>query len=144
MLQHSFPNLSEHERYTLMQAADFSTYRAGETVVTEGDLVESLMIVAVGMLRVTHNLDGRLSEFVGPLGPGAVVGEMSFVDGKPASATLIADGDTEVLSIPHGAVNNLMENDPTFAGRFYKDLFLHLAQRLRATNIRAGTAAQIQ
>jgi len=137
MLEHSFKNLTEDERETLMQVAVSRSYQTGDAIFNQGDQVDNLMVVAKGMLRVTHVFDGRLSEFVGPLGPGDVVGEMSFADGKPASATLIADGDTEVLTISRDAVESMIEADPAFAGRLYKDLLLHLAHRLRTTNLRA-------
>lgn len=143
-LEHSFRNLTDDERETLMQVAVGNAYGSGDTVINQGDRVENLMVVAQGMLRVTHVFEGgHLSEFVGPLGPGDVVGEMSFVDGQGASATLIADGDTEVLTIPRNAIDALMSENPTFAGRLYKDLLLHLSRRLRATNLRAdpGPAA---
>ncbi|MEQ8805353.1 MAG: cyclic nucleotide-binding domain-containing protein, partial [Rhodospirillales bacterium] len=109
-LEHSFRNLTDDERETLMQVAVGHAYGSGDTVINQGDRVENLMVVARGMLRVTHVFEGgHLSEFVGPLGPGDVVGEMSFVDGLGASATLIADGDTEVLSIPRNAIEALID-----------------------------------
>ncbi|PIW27194.1 MAG: hypothetical protein COW30_11355 [Rhodospirillales bacterium CG15_BIG_FIL_POST_REV_8_21_14_020_66_15] len=137
-LEQSFRNLTDEERDALMQVAVGHSFGSGDTVINQGGRVENLMVVAQGMLRVTHVFaGGHLSEFVGPLGPGDVVGEMSFVDGRGASATLIADGDTEVLIIPRTAIEVLMAENATFAGRFYKDLFLHLSRRLRATNLRA-------
>ncbi len=143
MLEHSFKNLTAEERTTLAQVAVPRSFQGGETVFCQGDKVDNLMVVARGMLRVTHDFHGHLSEFVGPLGPGDVVGEMSFVDGQPASATLIADGDTDVLIIPRDAVDGLMAEDPGFAGRFYKDILLHLAHRLRTTNLRADPGPAI-
>lgn len=137
-LEHSFRHLTDDERGALMQVAVGHTFDSGDVVITQGNRVDNLMVVARGMLRVTHMFEGgHLSEFVGPLGPGDVVGEMSFVDGQGASATLIADGDTEVLVIPRSAIDALMAETDCFAGRFYKDLFLHLSRRLRATNLRA-------
>jgi CRP/FNR family cyclic AMP-dependent transcriptional regulator len=143
-LEYSFRNLTDDERETLMRVAVSHSFVTGDAIVNQGDKVDNLMVVARGMLRVTHVFaGGHLSEFVGPLGPGDVVGEMSFVDGKGASATLIADGDTEVLVIPRSAIDALMSANAAFAGRFYKDLLLHLSRRLRATNLRAdpGPAA---
>ncbi len=137
-LEHSFRNLTASERETLMQSAEHLSFEGGDVVINQGDKVANLMVVAKGMLRVTHVFaGGQLSEFVGPLGPGDVVGEMSFVDGQGASATLIADGDVAVLVIPRQAVEAQLTADDSFSARFYKDLFLHLARRLRATNLRA-------
>lgn len=137
-LDQSFRNLTADERARLATSGSAQTFASGEEAVREGQDMQNLMVVTKGMLRVTHVYTGKgLSEFSGPLGPGDVVGEMSFVDGQGASATLIADGDTEVLVIPRSTVNEMMAADPSFSGRFYLDLILHLSHRLRATNLRA-------
>ena len=136
-LDNSFPDLFPEERQRLRDGSDILTFKTGDQVIMQGQVVNSLMIIRSGQLRVTQvYLDSLMAEFVAPLGPGDVLGEMSFVDGGKASATLIADGDVEIVSLPRETINTLMAEDAAFAGRFYRSLFLDLARRLRATNLR--------
>ena len=73
------------------------------------------------------------------LGPGAIFGEMSFLDGAPVSANVIAVGKVEVLRIDGASTKQAMKKDPSFAGRFYHSIAEILVRRLRATSKRAAS-----
>ncbi len=136
-LDRSFASLSPQERRFLEEGAHLLRFQHGGVAIKEGDRLRELLVVKSGVLRVTRVNPGYgLLEFVAPLGPGDIVGELSFVDCLGASATLVADGEAELLRIEPPLLDALQNDDPTFMGRFYKDLFLHLARRLRATNVR--------
>ncbi len=136
-IANSFVKLTPEECERLVAAGEVRSFKTGSAVIVEGQTVHDLLIVKLGNLRVTRTyLDNLAAEFAGPLGPGEVIGEMSFVDGKGASASLIADGDTEILAISRAEVDRLTQEDSGFAGRFYESLFLDLARKLRSTNQR--------
>ena len=133
----TFSKLTNEECKRLVDAGEVRTYRSGDVIIGEGDTLQALMLVKTGNVRVTRtSLDDLAAEFAGPLGPGEVVGEMSFIDGKGASANLIADGTTEMLVLPRELIGKILAEEPTLAGRFYESLFLVLARKLRATNMR--------
>ncbi len=133
----TFSKLTNEECARLLEAGDVRMYRSGDVIIGEGDTLQALMLVKSGNVRVTRTyLDDLAAEFAGPLGPGEVVGEMSFIDGKGASANLIADGNTEMLSLPRGLIEKMLADDPSMAARFYESLFLVLARKLRSTNLR--------
>lgn len=136
-LSGTFPILTDAERSAFVDAGLVRSYHSGEVIIAEGDKVENLMFIKSGNIRVTRTfLDNLCAEFAGPLGPGEVVGEMSFMDGHGASATLVADGETEILNIPRETVFKMIEDNSDFAARFYQSLFLDLARKLRSTNQR--------
>jgi CRP/FNR family transcriptional regulator, cyclic AMP receptor protein len=62
------------------------------------------------------------------------MGEMSFVDQAPPSATVQAMEPSFVLDIPRRRLNAKLAEDAGFAARFYRALSMFLAARLRATN----------
>ena len=137
VLDRAFKGLTAEERGGLLEMVEPLTFGPGETIVEQGAKIESIYVVAKGEVRVTRHVDGTVSaEFVGPRGPGEPLGEMSFVDGLGASATLIADGDVGILAIPGAEISKMMEADPTFAGRFYHSVLLTMSRRLRDTNAR--------
>ena len=64
------------------------------------------------------------------LGPGAVVGELSLIDGEPRSATVSARTDLDVLEIDRRDLDKLLRKMPTVR----RKLLESLATRLRATD----------
>lgn len=63
---------------------------------------------------------------------GELVGEMSFVDRHPPSATVTAGVKSSVLAIHKTALTEKIENDRGFGARFYKGVSVLLAGRLRS------------
>jgi CRP-like cAMP-binding protein len=78
----------------LALTADHPTLAAGpgEVVITEGEPAGRLLVLVSGGVVVEH--DGV--PFARIDHPGAVFGEMSVVLGKPATATVRAEGDVEL------------------------------------------------
>jgi CRP/FNR family transcriptional regulator, cyclic AMP receptor protein len=74
---------------------------------------------------------------IAQLRAGDIVGEMSFVDAHPPSASVVALEDSLVLSIPSASLRERLK-DPPFASRFYRSLAVFLANRLRNTVARLG------
>lgn len=136
-LVRAFPKLSEQQRSLLLSKGETLAYKSGEVIIREGEKIDSILLVREGVVRVTREyLDLLCAEFTGPLGPGDILGEISFVDGEKASATLVADGDVEILKFTRPDVEKMIRDVSGFAGGFYQSLMLTACQRLRATNIR--------
>ena len=108
----------------------------GSVLIVEGKPLDSVYLV----------LDGKLSVFVtalsnkelAVLGSGEIVGEMSFVDSRPPSATVKALEETTLFTIPRSALASKLQKDVGFASRFYHALALFLSDRLRSTVSRLG------
>lgn len=133
----AFPKLTEEERDWLVANAETLNYNSGDTIIAEGEVVDSLLLIKSGFLRVTRvYLDEICAEFAGPLGPGEVIGEMSLMDGKGASANIVADGPAEILTVPKAILLEKLNSDISFAARFYESLFLDVTRKLRSTNQR--------
>ncbi|MGF1525100.1 MAG: cyclic nucleotide-binding domain-containing protein [Leptolyngbyaceae cyanobacterium] len=67
------------------------------------------------------------------LSSGEVVGEMSFVDHLPSSATVTASEPSVVLAIDQEILNQKLAQDLSFARRWYHALAILLSTRLRGT-----------
>lgn len=106
----------------------------GSTLIREGDTISSLYIVADGNLSVIASSGVEVAQ----LGAGEMIGEVSFVDSRPTSATVKAIKPSTLLSIPKNALNARLQDDPGFASRFYRALAVFLAYRLRDTNSQLG------
>jgi CRP-like cAMP-binding protein len=102
---------------------------AGETLIEEGRPIESVIFLLQGEFRVSTRTAGEIAR----LGVGEIVGEMSFVDSAPPSATVTAISECLTLLLDRQAVLRKLESDLAFGSRFYRALAMFLADRLRDT-----------
>jgi len=122
--------LDERERRSLLEKARPRIYAPGEQLITEGDREVRLILVRSGSARVekTHLGTGvPINRVVA----GEVLGELCFVDGYPASASVIADTEVEADVLDGADVERLLAADPALAARLHRALAITLAGRLR-------------
>jgi CRP-like cAMP-binding protein len=105
-----------------------------EILVAEGKPVDSIIFVLQGQFAVTAKATGQIYR----LGAGEIVGEMSFVDSAPPSATVTSIGDGWALFVDKQILAKKLDADPAFGCRFYRALAMFLADRLRETMGRMG------
>lgn len=101
--------------------------------------VEAIYFLLEGSLQVC--LEHPEARDLALLEPGEVVGEISLLDSRPATATLKASESAILLSIPHDILKPKLEHDLGFQARFYKALGMFLAQRMRSTILAVGYGA---
>jgi CRP/FNR family transcriptional regulator, cyclic AMP receptor protein len=105
--------------------------RAGTVLIQENTTIEDVYIVLDGELSIRSKaLDNRE---IGSLLAGEIVGEISFVDSRPPSASVLVSHDSHVLVIPRAILSNKLKADSAFSARFYKAVATLLADRLRKT-----------
>lgn len=105
---------------------------SGEVLIEEGRASPHLFIVLDGEVAVTVSGVGAVAS----LHAGEILGEMSFVDKSLPSATVSASRATRVLMLEKSAIEQRLQENAAFAGRFYKALAIFLANRLRTTTLR--------
>ena len=113
--------------------------KAGTVIVRQGEPVDWLFIVIDGQLLV---FSGTFE--IAKLAAGEVVGEISFVDSRPPSASVRAAVDSQVLAINKELLSGKLLKDPGFSSRFYLALAIFLADRLRVTTSRLTAARKGQ
>ncbi len=109
---------------------------SGETLITEGERHPGLFIVTRGLLDVRVGLQEPIS--VGKRGPGELLGEVSFLTGEGANATVVAREHSEVLALSAETLNERLRQNPEFSSRFYKILAQVAARKLTEQTRRAS------
>jgi CRP/FNR family cyclic AMP-dependent transcriptional regulator len=104
---------------------------AGTILVREGTAIQDIFVVLDGKLSVLARAIGNRE--IAPLYPGEIVGEISFVDSRLPSASVVAAQDSQVLVIPGASLAAKLDGDDAFSARFYKAVATLLADRLRKT-----------
>jgi CRP/FNR family cyclic AMP-dependent transcriptional regulator len=123
-----FGQLTDSDVDWLARAGRRQRLPARAVLIREGVPVGTLYIVLEGQLRVVHDGSGRE---IASLEAGEIVGEMSFVDARPPSATVYAATDVVVYTISKAVLQDHLDRDVAFAARFYKAVATFLSDRVR-------------
>ncbi|MDX1512628.1 MAG: cyclic nucleotide-binding domain-containing protein [Gammaproteobacteria bacterium] len=126
--------LTDEDRQVLLGNATMKNFEPEDVIVTQGETQEAIYVLESGEARVEKQ-HGDLSVEISRFEAGDVFGEMGFVEGFDASASVIADEPCKVHVISNDLVQKLIDGDPGFYGRFYHSLAHTLSQRLRDTTV---------
>ncbi len=128
-----FKFLRDEEHQSLLQSCERRSYKPGEVLIQEGHKQTALFIIVKGEVKVQREHEGFAIE-LSRHGVGEIFGDMSFIEGQAASASVLA-GDEEVLAfvITHNHIATLTSQNPGLAARFYQSLAEILSRRLRET-----------
>ncbi|MDX2098067.1 MAG: cyclic nucleotide-binding domain-containing protein [Leptolyngbyaceae cyanobacterium bins.59] len=105
----------------------------GTVLIQQGIEADAIHILLQGTLSVSIAIDRngvKTHKEVARLAVGDIVGEMSFIDVQPPSATVTVLENSLVLALPRVQLNTKLEQDAAFATRFYRAIALTLADRL--------------
>lgn len=129
-----FGGVSAAQLARLAASAHSCAYPPDAAIVEQGRQVgevqdsDSLYVIIEGRARVVLEHDG-VDEELARLGPGDFFGEMTLLDGKPRSATVVAEDDVVCLILPRWELLRAMRRDPEIAVR----MLAVMSKRLRAT-----------
>ncbi len=122
----------EVERRSIRKLLNLSSVRqveTGDTLITEGTPMTELMFIASGVATVEH--EGTV---VAACGPGDYLGEMSFLTGKPASATARASKPVRLIVFDQLKLKNALDGDPGVRRAMESSLNLNLVGKLFRAN----------
>ena len=106
--------LSSLDRKVLDQVMIEHRYSPGEVVVHEGRYGDIAYLIWSGRVAVVQGPFANPTS-VNYRGPGEVVGEMSLIDNKPRSASLVALDEVRLLGIYRDDFFELLQIDPNFS-----------------------------
>lgn len=105
----------------------------GEALFLEGEAGDRLYLLTRGSITVLSG-DGPPDErqrFIS-FSAGGMLGETAMLDGVGRSAGAWADDAAEVHALSLRSLDALQAQDPDLAARLYRNIALHLSQRLRS------------
>lgn len=125
-----FGVLDDRDIEWLVETGERRRVSDGEVIIREGVEGEALFIVLEGRFAVTLERFG--GKRVAVVSTGDVLGEMSFLDSRPTSATVSAIGEAVVLEVATDEIRWHLEEDTGFGARFYRALALVLSGKMRS------------
>jgi len=143
-----FTYLTPRETKALLARASLIECEPGEFIVYEGASCAALYVIVEGEAKVlkreymqrNHEKMVELAR----LGLGSIVGEMSFLDGDVASASVMAERPTKLYRIDRDVILDLIARSPEFSTNFYRSLAGILSRRLRVANAVLSTSQDVR
>ncbi len=146
--------LEPNDLQRLVELGHLRRCAAGERILCEGQASQSLFVVLDGVVAVLKGVQTGQGSAVATeaegqffrikeLGPGSVFGEMSFIDGHPASATVMAEQPCAVLAIHHSELDADAEG-VRLGQRLTAAVATAVIQRMRDLNDRHVTSMQAE
>jgi CRP/FNR family cyclic AMP-dependent transcriptional regulator len=126
-----FSGLSRRDLDLIARQTDVVRAHEGKVLTRQGTLGEEFLIIVDGSARVER--DGTV---IARLDAGDFFGEMSLIDGKPRSATVIAQTPITLLVVDSRSFRSLLDG----VRGLRKKISVSLCERLRKAD--AGLAAR--
>jgi len=121
--------LRDEDWVWLFQMGETRVVKPKTAILREGVRPNALFMVIRGQfsVRVQNVVDEPLAR----LGTGEWIGEISFLEGSSASATIVSELPSAVLVIDTDLLHERIREDAAFAARIYRAFALIAERRLR-------------
>jgi thioredoxin reductase (NADPH) len=119
-----FPVLEASEIERLRRFGELRSYGRGEALVKAGDAGHGLTLVLVGEVEVTRRDESGRRILITTHEPGAFMGELAQLSGRPALVDAHAHGRVEVLIIPPERLRALLVAEAELGERIMRALIL--------------------
>jgi CRP/FNR family cyclic AMP-dependent transcriptional regulator len=85
------------------------TYKKGTRIIKQGREGGALYLIVDGSAAIVKDYKSDNAKTLAKVGPGAIFGEMSLLDGEPHAASVIALEDTELSTMSQEEFDRLYE-----------------------------------
>lgn len=110
-----FSPLSREDIVELAAGSYERTFHPGDTVIEEGEVDNSLLIISSGVVEVVKKNSRGREVNVDRLGVGDFIGEMSLMTGRPRSATVRALVTVRGIIVPKEALETILQRNPSLS-----------------------------
>lgn len=140
-----FEDLGRTEISQLCSRMECFCAKRGDVIMKEHDDGDFLGIILTGEVAVFKSSNEGEPKQLAVVGPGASLGEMSLINGKPRFATCIAKEPTDIAVLTRDTIYDILVLHPSLGNKVLLILLQITSQRLRETSSRLlpfiGTAA---
>lgn len=128
--------LDDLRRAQILRFFEIQLFQKGAAVIREGDEPTGLYLIVSGEVQVSRMEDGE-PLVIAHLGPGEVVGEISLVLRRPATATVTATHPTTVMYLPGAKFLDVVRDHSDLLAELYE---LAIARETETLSILAAEA----
>jgi CRP-like cAMP-binding protein len=141
LVMNVFPPQSDHplfryftddERNRVEKLGHIRYLKEGDSLINAGEADSTLFTIEDGHLDIIANRDGR-ELVVATVGPGDVLGEVSFIDDSPRTVSVRAGEGAAVRAWDKRTLSEALAFDPQLLAKFSVAMNELLVERLRDT-----------
>lgn len=125
------PGLKKDRARKLLRVGRFIDLAAGDSLAHESQPVEGLTVILRGHCTVRKG-----GAQVATLGPGALVGEMTYASRLPATADVVTDTAARLFLLPGAALVDFLRNNPDIASAMDQATGADIRRKLAETTAR--------
>ncbi|OGP13942.1 MAG: hypothetical protein A2054_04625 [Deltaproteobacteria bacterium GWA2_55_10] len=131
-----FADLTDTEVAAIAPIVNKKSFKTGETVFKESEDGQSLFIIRKGEVKACKTApDGELFTLT-IMKDGDIFGEMSFLDGRPRSATIVAVSDLDTYIIDKNDFETLVDANPRIIYKLLRNIVFTIHSIVRGMNSR--------
>ena len=132
-----FRYFTDEERDRIESLAEVKKIAEGGFLIRQSEVDSTLFAVEDGRLDILVYPDGH-AKTIATVGPGDVLGEVSFIDDSPRSVSVRAAEETTVRAWDKNALSTALAAEPQLMAKFSVALNELLVERLRDSVRRQG------
>jgi CRP-like cAMP-binding protein len=121
-----FQNLEMADKQAIARIMHPATFAAGETIIRQADVGDSMFFVKDGTVKVVLESNGEHQE-VNRLTDGDFFGEMALLTGEPRSATVVAACDVEAYVLSKEPFREVLRQNPAIVEKISQTMALRKA-----------------
>tara|TARA_E500000331_G_C17162338_1_gene672292 strand:- start:690 stop:1157 length:468 start_codon:yes stop_codon:yes gene_type:complete len=123
-----FQKFNPIEFMKLLRCAEWKNIKAGTPIAIEGESIDGIFLLYNGEVSVV-----RARKEIGKSRDGAMIGEMSFIQGQdvPASATVTTTQTCRCVFWPKAELRGLLRRNPTIDVALNQVFTVDLAKKLK-------------
>lgn len=129
-------HLNDRDVEWMLRSGSKMVLETGDRLINKGEAIDSLYIVLSGQLAVCTG--NNHTECVAKLEAGEVVGEMSLIESRLPSVSVIVTQPSVVYRLSREKIDARLLTNMEFKASFYYALALFLSNRLRKTTDQLG------
>ena len=125
------PGLTAEDSQKLLSIGEREPFKQDQWLIRSEQEMDTVFWIIEGSAEVSHDRIMFEDPVVADLAAGEMLGELSFLDGSPASTQVRALVDGELLAVTHEALTKACAEDAEFGLRMHRYIALTTGNRLR-------------
>jgi CRP-like cAMP-binding protein len=138
LLRTAFSGLNDSQIAKLLRASDWKDVLPGEKLTRQDATVDALYFLCSGRASVVVN-----NSFVTYLDKGSFIGEMAYLTGNLAAATVVIDEPSRILVLSKALMAKITGADDQISGIIHQLLGRDLAMKMRNSNVRLARVPDV-